>query len=330
MTKTLTWTTFVGACACVLAVGCDYVAGPPRAANHRAPRSLAVISSNQAEHAAVVAVEKARINYRYRIVVLQNYYKASGNLDKQRWTEREMKNLDHAQTFTWEGIPEITSPKGESLANADEHLLVEYTVSARNAYLKAVQDLVKHYNATAPNSYKARRVANILERFDPIRTYLYFLEAEIPPANLRPVEVIPQAEQMYAKGVQLYGEGKGILRIFVTTNYAKQRQALSILLRLVRTHPRSTKIALAAYHIGEIYKEYFNENLRAVHWYQRAWQWDANLIKPARFQAATVHDYRLYNRAKAVELYRQVIMHEQFNASNVQFAHRRIRELTGT
>jgi hypothetical protein len=59
-------------------------------------------------------------------------------------------------------------------------------------------------------------------------------------------------------------------------------------------------------------------------------QWDPNLTMPARFQAAVVADYRLYNKAEAIELYRQVIQHEQFNASNVQWAHNRIRDLTGS
>jgi len=330
MTKTLTWVAFAGIFVCAVTVGCDRPMGPPKTEDHKVPKTLTVISANAAERAAVVASEEARVNYRYRLVVLQSFYKASGNLDKQRWTERELKNLEQANTFTWEGIPEITPPKGESLANADEHLLVEYAVSARKAYLKSVRDLAGFYHGSAPNSYKARRVANILERFDPIRTYMYLLDAEVPPANLHPVEVIPEAEKLYAEGIKLYEDGKGILHVFMTTDYRKQRQALGKLLQLVRSYPRSTKIALAAYYIGEIYKEYFNENLRAVYWYERAFGWDPNLTKPARFQAATVHDYRLFNRAKAVELYRQTIIHEQFNASNVQFAHRRIRELTGT
>jgi len=330
MSKTLAWITVVGACVWSFMVGCDWPVAPPKTADHKVPGKLAVVASDEAERAAVTAAEEARVNYHYRLIVLQNYYKATGNLDKQRWTERELKNLAQAHTFTWEGAAEVTSPKGESLANADEHLLVEYVVGARRAYLKAVRDLAKFYSRSAGDSYKANRVANILERFDPVRTYLYFMEAEIPSADLRPMQVVPEAEEMYAKGIKLYEEGKGILRTFVTTDYLKERQALEILLRLVRTYPQSTRVALAAYHIGEIYKEYFNENIRAVHWYERAWQWDANLTKPARFQAAVVHDYRLYNRAKAVELYRQTIMHEQFNASNVRFAHNRIRELTGT
>ncbi|HUS90480.1 MAG TPA: hypothetical protein VM695_01475 [Phycisphaerae bacterium] len=330
MTKTMALATAAGLLASGWMIGCDTSPSQPQTTDWRVPQALSVVAGNPAEHQAVLAAEDARVNYRYRLVVLQNYYLRTGNMDKLRWTEREIKNLDEAQTFTWEGLPEITEPKGESLAGADEHLLVEYVVSARNGWLKAMQGLVTYLRSAGPNSYKTQRVANVLDRFDPVRTYLYFLEAEISPADLRPVEVVPQADQMYEKALQLHEQGKGILHTFLTTSYDKQRQALGILLRMVRLYPRSTKIALAAYCIGEIYKEYFNENIRAVHWYERAWQWDANITKPARFQAATVHDLRLFNRAKAIELYRQVIIHEQFNASNVQFSHNRIRELTGS
>ncbi|MCD6303533.1 MAG: hypothetical protein J7M21_01055 [Planctomycetes bacterium] len=322
--------TAAGILACGLMVGCDRPPAPPKTADSKLPDKLSVNSGDSAEVQAVIKAEQARVNYQYRLNVLRSYYEQTGNLDKRRWTERELKNLANAQTFTWQGIPQVVPPRGESLAGADEHLLVEYVAAARKAWRKAMADLLAYYKRTNPNSYKARRVANVLERFDPVRTYMYLLDAEIPPANLRPVEVIPEADKMYAQAIKLYEQGKGILHTFVTTDYRKERQALMLLLDLVHKYPRSTKIALAAFYIGEIYKEYFNENIRAVHWYERAWQWDPNITKPARFQAAVVHDLRLFNRAKAIELYRQVIIHEQFNASNVEFAHKRIRELTGT
>jgi hypothetical protein len=209
-------------------------------------------------------------------------------------------------------------------------MLVEYVVGARREYLKAIGDVLDFYKRTGVNSYKAQRVANVLARFDPVHTYMYVLQAEIPPADVKPVEVIPQADKMFAQGVDLYQQGKGILLTFITTDYNKERRALLILLDLIHRYPRSTKVAQAAFYIGQIYKEYFNEDVRACQWYERAWQWDPAITLPARFQAAVVTDYRLYNRAKAIELYRQVIQHEQFDSGNVTFSHRRIRELTGS
>jgi hypothetical protein len=204
MMKTLAWTTAAGVLACGLLVGCDWPASPPKAADHKVPTTLAVVPGNQAEVAAVTAAGTARVNYRYRLVVLQSYYEKTGNMDKRRWTRREIKNLDKARTFSWEGVPEIVPPKGESLVNTDEHILVEYVVGARRKYLKAMGDLLAYYKKNDPTSYKLQRVANELERFDPVRTYMYFLEAEIPGPDLRPVEVIPQADKMFDQAVSLH------------------------------------------------------------------------------------------------------------------------------
>jgi hypothetical protein len=330
MTKRRAWTVAAGLLACGWVIGCDRPPDPPVTVTGDVPRTLAVIEGNQDESRAVMAAETARVNYRYRLVVLQDYYRMTGGMDKLRWTQRELDNLDQAHTFTWEGLPEIAPPKGESLEGADEYLLVEYAVAARKAYRKAMAELLAYYQTVAPNSYKAKRVANVLARFDPVHTYMYLLEAEIPGKDIRPGAVIPAADALYEKALRLHVEGKGLLRTFVTTSYGKQRQALMLLRELTRKYPTSTKMPLAAFYIGEIYKEYFRENIRAVHWYERAWQWDPNITKPARYQAAVVHDLRLFNKAKAVELYRQVIQHEQFKPDNVRYAHQRIRELTGT
>ena len=138
--------------------------------------------------------------------------------------------------------------------------------------------------------------------------------------------VSPAADALFAKAMKLHQRGKILPGL---TNYDKQRQALGLFRQLVREHPTSDKIAQAAYYVGEIYKEYFDEDVRAVHWYERAWQWQPDLLLPARFQAATVYDLRLAQYGTAVRLYQEVIKHEQFNGSNVRFARRRIEELTG-
>lgn len=330
MTRNYACLMAAGIVLCGLTIGCDRMPDPPRTADSSIPSALAVSPGNQDEGAVVLTAEKTRVNYKYRLTVLQDYYRKTGNVDKFHWAEEELANLANAQTFHWEGIPQVMPPVGESLANADEPLLVEYVVGARREYLKAMGDVGDYYKRTGVNSYKAQRVANVLQRFDPVHTYMYVLQAEIPPATVKPIEVIPQADKMFAQAIDLYQSGKGILLTFVTTDYKKERQALMILLDLIQRYPRSTKVAQAAFYIAEIYKEYFNEDVRACQWYERAWQWDPAITLPARFQAAVVNDYRLYNRAKAVELYRQVIQHETFSASNVTFAHRRIRELTGS
>jgi len=316
---------------CVLSCSlgsCDMKPPAPKTTTGQTPKVLSVNPNDAEEMAAVIAVEKARMNYEFRLEVLRAYYEKTGDMDKYHWAGRELENLREAQTFQWENLPQIVPPERESLEETDEKLLVEYVLAARRRYLNAVDELVHFYRRRNPDSYKTQRVENLQARFDPVRTYTYFLSAEMPGPDVEPIEVVPEADALYEKALNLHEEGKGFLRVFVTTSYSKQRQALQLLLELVRKYPRSTKVALAAYYIGEIYKEYFNENVRAVHWYQRAWQWDPTITKPARFQAATVWDLRLHQKDKAIECYRAAIEHEQFNKSNIRYARQRIRELT--
>ena len=42
-----------------------------------------------------------------------------------------------------------------------------------------------------------------------------------------------------------------------------------------------------------------------------------------------MYDFRLQDKIKAIECYRSVIQHEQFNPGNVRYANQRIGELTG-
>ncbi len=326
MKRTVGPIAFLSVLVC-LQVGCDMKPVVPKTTQGKAPKVLAVNPDDAEEVAAVTSVEAARINYEFRLKVLQTYYEKTGNMDKRNWAVKETENLRMAQTFTWANLPQILPPEGESLAGTDEGLLVEYAVAARKRYTNAVAELAEFYQRRDPVSYKTRRVENLKARFDQVHTYMYFRDAEMPGPDIEPVEVIPEADQMYKRALKLHEDGKGILRIFVTTSYNKQRQALALLRELVGKYPRSTKVALAAFYIGEIYKEYFNENVRSVQWYQRAWQWDPNITKPARFQAATTWDLRLQQKDKAIECYRLVLEHERFNKSNIRFARQRIRRL---
>ncbi len=316
----------IGVLLCVLAAGCDTPPPAPRAATSDKP--LAVRQADAQEVSGALALETARVAYEHRLTALRDYYERIGHADKYQAACNELKTLHQAQMFRYGDLPEIVPPQPETLGGLDERLLVEYVVSARRAYLAAVDRLLALYEAQN-NPYRAAFVRSIKQRFDPVRVYLYFPAAEIPPADLRPTDSIPEADAMFAEAHKLFIAGKGILHTFVTTSYQKERRALVMFLELIEKYPTSNKIALAAYYIADIYKEYFNENVRAVLWYERAWQWDPNITEPARFQAGTVYDLRLHNPEKAVECYAGAIEHEQFNQSNVRYATRRIIELTG-
>jgi tetratricopeptide (TPR) repeat protein len=309
--------------ACICVAGCDRKPSPPTTPEGDPIQFVEVTAEGEKEYELAEAMQRARIQYIYRISVLEGFYSEFGNADKLRWARRELENIKSAQTFEWRGLHEIPLPPGTRVDSADERLLVELAVRARRTYKQAVQDLREFYEQSE-QPLKAQLIRNTQSRLDPVRTYMYFLDAEIPGPDLEPVRVVPEADQLYQEALRLHKRTKYLPLL---ADYREQRQALMKLLELVEKHPESTRIALAAYYIAEIYKEYFNENLRAVHWYQRAWQWDPMITKPARFQAATVYDLRLHEPDKAIELYRASLEHDPSRTLNRQHAQNRIVEL---
>jgi hypothetical protein len=310
-----------------LVAGCDTKPTPPKDPQGDEIKVFSVSPDNRDEMMVASEAEAARMNYRYRLEVLRAYYENVGNVDKYLWTGQELDNLAGAWTFGYTGLPEIQPPAGETIANADERVLVEQLFVARKNYLAQVEALEDFYRRDNRET-DARLIANVRARLDPVRLYMYYFSAELPPDQARPVAVIPDAETLFNDGLKLFLDGKGILHMAMTTDYGKERQALLKFLELVDKYPTSRRVPESCYYIGDIYKEYFNENLRAVNWYRRAWQLDPEIMKPARFQAATVYDLRLQDEAQAVECYHGTIQHEQFNASNVRFARERIEALT--
>ena len=312
--------------------GCNTLPDAPKLADSKPITVLTITPDDEEELEAVKAVEVARVAYRHSLRVLEAYYMNTADLMKLTWARRETKNLDNAQVFRWAGL-DVVPPESTGAAKPQERRIVEATIAAREAWIQSLDELAALYEGqgdsaqTGPDALKLRAVRNARQRLDPVHTYLYFLDAEIPGPKLRPTNVIPDADQTYAEALRLHNEGKGILRFFVTTDYDKQRQALRLFREVIAKHPRSTRIALCAYYIGEIYKEYFNEHYRAVHWYRRAWQWDPYIIEPARFQAATVYDVRLQEKQKAVECYRMSIDADPWRLGNEQHAKERIPQL---
>jgi tetratricopeptide (TPR) repeat protein len=336
MKLSATWTTAIFSLVglAMLAGGCERVTPTHTGLYSREPAPWTItgpadkiaVENNPQELDAATALEKARVNYDHRLVVLQSYYNHIGNVDKEKDARLEVANLREAQTFKWEGVPDVAPPPaGENIADADERVLVEYVLGARRKYNEAAANLINMYVA-AGNNYKAERIRNVLARVDPMHQYKFIMSAEIPSPDLRPTESIAQANKMFDEACGLFQSGKGIIPMF-TTSYEQERKSCQLFKQIIDDYPHSDKIALCAYYIGEISKEYFNRNVDAVKWYERAWTWDPTIPRPARFQAASVYDYRLMNREKALECYRAAIQHEQFNRSNMDWAHERIKQL---
>ena len=229
-------------------------------------------------------------------------------------------------------VTDLDSPEGIELpdiqiAEATEVDLVEQLLMHRAMYHRTLRVLHGYYSNHGYEQKRRWAQAELrgVERIQPFR---YLLSAEVPADDLRPVESIAAADAMFEKGRELMREGGHGVPALYRREFMIKAQATFV--ELIRKHPASDKIDDAAFLCGEIHKEYLKDQEPiAVKWYERAFAWDPNTPHPARFQAAVTYDFRLHDRARALELYRQVLESETHNKSNVSFAVTRIDQLTG-
>lgn len=225
--------------------------------------------------------------------------------------------IDHPEGID---VPDIV------ITDAQEVDLVEQLLMYRANYHRSLQALHDYYRE---RGFETKRIwaSHELADANRIKPFRYLLSAEIPSDRLVPRDSIPQADQLYERGLALLNEGGHGIPVFYRDD--KMRQALSVFRQLIEKYPSSDKIDDTAFFCGEIHKEYFKgEDRIAVRWYERAFTWDPQTPHPARFQAAVVYDYRLHDRDRALELYHDVLTREKSNKSNLAFATRRIEQLT--
>ena len=305
---------------------------PPVQSLQSGKKPTVVMISDAEEEAAIFAMESARAEYLNCLRLLEAYYFKIGNLDKRRWANNEYRNVSSTRTWEWEGLSAVPEPAGANLRVETEHSMVEPLMAARKDYKARVEAAIAMYGSRGgQQDYKYQLLVNMQQRLDPVFVYPYFPEVQLPPLSLRGTEVIPEAEQLFDEAVGLWGWNLGGGKIAPgVTRYDRQREALVRFLTLVEEYPTSRRIALSAYYIAEIYKEYFKEKALSVHWYERAWTWDPHIEQPACFQAATVYDYHLRNYAKAVECYQMSLTRpDPWRLLNREHAQRRINALMG-
>ncbi|MCK4998269.1 MAG: hypothetical protein KAS23_02000, partial [Anaerohalosphaera sp.] len=153
--------------------------------------------------------------------------------------------------------------------------------------------------------------------------YRYIATAETLSPNLRAIDSIPAADDLYDQADKLYADGI----LFIINNSGKLQRALKIYNELINDYPSSDKTDDAAYHAARIY-EHFNDYQIASIYYQRTFQWNANTPYPARFRAAYVLDRKLHKRSEALTLYRMAYTTEKKFTDNVEYAQKRIKQLT--
>jgi hypothetical protein len=97
---------------------------------------------------------------------------------------------------------------------------------------------------------------------------------------------------------------------------------------LVYEYPTSDRIGLSAFYIAELYRDPYDDNIRALAWYERVRQWDPDIRKPVLYRTATLYDLRLCDYDNALKYYRLCIRRESQHRDNVKYAEKRIKVLS--
>ena len=229
-------------------------------------------------------------------------------------------------------VSDIANPGGIDVptikvADRTEVDLVEEMILHRTMYARLLNTLANYYaeHGDAVKESWARNELNDLRRVKP---YRYIVDSEVPTSTLKPTESIAEADRLYKEGYDLLIKGGHHVPIFYHQDTMKL--ALAKFKELVDKYPTSDKIGKAAYYIGEIHKEYFEEkdNAIAAAWYRRALEWDPGMQLPVRFRLAVLLDYRMHERENALAMYHEVLEHEHIDKTNTDFSRRRIAQLT--
>jgi hypothetical protein len=200
--------------------------------------------------------------------------------------------------------------------------LVERLLAARREYQTTLELLRAHYSA-AGDVERARWAEEELRQYHRVAKQAYRLELDVPPPTLQALYNIPEANELYRRALLYKDKGWG-------TDYVdNQRRAELLLQQLLTSYPQSDKIGDTAYQLGDIYEsKAYRQYRRAAQYFERCFQWHPNTQCDARLRAARLYDKQLLERGRAIELYRDVTLHET-DPKRLQEAQKRLTDLGG-
>ena len=201
--------------------------------------------------------------------------------------------------------------------------IVERLLVARRDYQKTLESLRLHY-LQAGDVERAKWAEEELRQYHRIPKPAYRLELDVPPPNLNGQTNVPEANKLFTRALEYKEKGWG-------NDYIDNQRRAELLFQEVLTkYPQSNKIDDAAYMLGDVYEsKAFKQPRRAAQYFERCFQWNPRTHRDARMRAARIYDRDLHERAKAIELYREVTTHET-DQRRLQEAQRRLTELSST
>ena len=218
---------------------------------------------------------------------------------------------------------DVTAADVTAPPTAMEVDLVEDLSAKREAYVTSIK-MLRSYYAQTGNHRKGNWAQRELDILGQAPQYMYITSGQVASENLRPMDSIEAADELYRQADRLY---RGARLMALLGDRPKLRQALSLFNQIIAEYPTSDKIDDAAYKAGVIY-EIFGDDKLAATYYQRAFQWNPETPYPARFKAAVLMDNKLGMKARALELYRESLEKESLYRVNVEQATERVQQLT--
>jgi hypothetical protein len=218
--------------------------------------------------------------------------------------------------------PPAPAPAPKPTDQRSDIELVERLLAARRDYQGTLEQLRSHYLAIG-DVEKSRWAEDELRQYHRMNKPAYVLELDVPPPTLHAAQNFPEANELYRRAIIYKDKGWG-------NDYVdNQRRAEILLQQLLTLYPQSDKIGDAAYQLADLYEgKAYKQSRRAGQYFERSFQWNPNTNNDSRIRAARIYDKVLVERARAIELYREVTLHST-DPKQLQEAQKRLADLAG-
>ena len=225
-------------------------------------------------------------------------------------------------TFAQQPAPPAQPAKAKGTkASGGDVELVERLLAARREYQLTLEALRTHYISSG-DIERARWAEEELLQYHRVSKQAFRLELDVPPPTLQANYNVPEANDLYRRAMVFKDKGWG-------TDYQdNQRRAEILLQSLLTNYPQSDKISDAAYQLGDIYEsKAYKQYGRAAQYFERCFQWNPKTQFDARLRAARLYERYLNERARAIEIYREITTHET-DPKRMEEAQKRLNELS--
>jgi hypothetical protein len=214
------------------------------------------------------------------------------------------------------------TPDGAASPYKSDLELVEKLLVVRRDYQKTLEELRGHYLAVGDLEH-AKWAEEELIQFHRMAHHAFRLDLDVPPPTLHGTTNVPGANKLYTRALGFKDHGWG-------TDYIdNQRRAELLFQQILTQYPQSDRISDTAYQLGDLYEsKAYKQYRRAAAYFERCYQWNPSSQFDARIRAARLYDRHLMDRQKAIEIYKDVTLHET-EPKRIQEATKRLSDLGG-